>query len=277
MRVSRVDRINLRCRCTGETPNMVRRHLATNPDPLLPDAASWIQRVLEMQMLFAAHWANYKRHKDHTKAITSVRPRQDLLCLTVTPEAVPVIVAYFLSPASQEKGVQLRPNQHHIEVQLRDPISNQLARIRLLNHGRKSWQSIKEVAKHPNLVDSTALQRWRTIWDTSVLDVNLTVVSSATLRRIRLWQNVRGFRINGGTNTFIDWAGDLSADTLADILTFSPCQPSDVTVDRDVPPIFLDGKAIYFKLLQLPKEQYSTERIEQIASHWVPRTEVEPK
>jgi hypothetical protein len=277
MSASRADRIELRCRCTGETPNMVRRQLTADPGPLIPDATTWIQHVLEMQMLFAAQWANYKRHKDHVKSITSIRPAHDLLCLTVTAEAAPIIVGYFLSPASKDKGVHVRPNQHHIEIQLRDPFSDHLARIRLLNHSRKSWQSLKKAATCPELTNKDIRQDWHTTWDTSVLDVDLTFVSSAALRRLRLWKDARSFRINGGPDAFIDWSGELSADTIERFLTSPPCRSPEVAVNLNILPPLRNGRAVYFKVSKTLRGQYSTERIQRIADHWVSGTRVETK
>lgn len=137
------ERLARRCRCTGETPNMLRRqHEPVQPGLLVPSATNQDQRELEAAILMAV-----ARMSNAGSLVNWVGPGMDSLRLEVARDAVMTFLTESLPVLVDGEilgipGLRPRPGRHHVDFRVLGLEGETKAVVRLLGVGKEQWREI---------------------------------------------------------------------------------------------------------------------------------------
>lgn len=207
-----------RCRCTGETPNEVRRQCGgDDPGPLVPVAGPGQQRF-EAGMLQAVVRAMARmRRRGHplrpTAMVDRVRLDAGTVGLRVHDTALDHLLAEVLPVLSGDRlrgvpGVRAHPGRDHLD--LRGPDGG----LRLLGVTRKRWRQAVEAGLPTRSPDTGPDRR----------TPSPTAVMSGVLRRLPLWRGAAWLDgVVVGDALELYWRNGPPAEAVAAILTRSAC------------------------------------------------------
>jgi transcriptional regulator with XRE-family HTH domain len=138
------ERMARRCRCTGETPNTLRRqHEPLQPGLLVPSATNQDQRELEAAILMAVN----RMSDAGWSFINWVGPGMDSLRLEVARDAVMTFLAESMPVLLDGEicgipGLRPRPGRHHVDFRVLGLEGETKAVVRLLGVGKEQWREI---------------------------------------------------------------------------------------------------------------------------------------
>ena len=215
-----------RYRCTGETPNMVRRQRGAGvaPGSLVPCARTPGQRRLEAAVLEAANrtmagMRRLGRALRPTSLVSRVRPDAKVLGLRIhdlaldhlLAEVLPVVVG---GRVRGVPGLRVRPRREHLELRSAD------GEVRLLGVTRERWRQAVATGLPVSLATSDTLDP-RERAPRPGLPADLM---SGVLRRLPLWRGAAwldGVVVGDGLELY--WRGGPPSESIAAILAGSAC------------------------------------------------------
>ncbi|WP_367131523.1 hypothetical protein [Saccharothrix sp. HUAS TT1] len=215
-----------RYRCTGETPNMVRRQRGADvaPGSLVPCARTPGQRRLEAAVLEAATRAMAGMRRcgwalRPTSLVSRVRPDAKVLGLRVHDAALDHLLAEVLPVVVGGRvrgvpGLRARPRREHLELRSAD------GEIRLLGVTRERWRRAAATGLPVALATGDALDP-RECEPRPWLPADLM---SGVLRRLPLWRGAAWLDgVVVGEALELYWRGGPPSESIAAILTGSTC------------------------------------------------------
>ncbi|MGM1057898.1 hypothetical protein [Saccharothrix sp. Mg75] len=211
-----------RCRCTGETPNEIRRQRGGgHAGPLVPVAGPGQQRF-EAGVLQAVVRAMARmRRRGHplrpTALVDRVRLDSPVVGLRVHDTALDHLLAEVLPVLSGDRlrgvpGLRAHPGRDHLDLRAPD------GEVRLLGVTRKRWRQAVEAGLPAGPPPVEPVHR------TS----SPTAVMSGVLRRLPLWRGAAWLDgVVVGDALELYWRNGPPADAVAAILTRSTCAVPD--------------------------------------------------
>ncbi|MFD0203183.1 MULTISPECIES: hypothetical protein [Saccharothrix] len=214
-----------RNRCTGETPNMVRRQRGgVPPDGVVPSARTPGQRRFEAALLAAANRTMAgMRRRGHplrpTSLVSRVRPDAKVLGLRVHDTALDDLLAQLLPVAAGDRvdgvpGLRVHPRRDHLDLRSPD------GEARLLGVTRERWRRAVATGLPVELALTGGLDP-REAAPRPDLPVDLM---SGVLRRLPLWRGAAWLDgVVVGDVLELYWRGGPPSDSVAAILARSTC------------------------------------------------------
>jgi transcriptional regulator with XRE-family HTH domain len=228
--ISTAVRITRRCRCTGESPNTVRRQREPlQPGVLVPSASSRPQRELEAAILLAATRMSGRG----LPMIKWVGPDSDSLRLKIAHDAVASFFAEALPVVVDGEvtgipGLRPWPGRDHVDFRVIGLDGDSQAAVRLMGVSRTQYRNAAE------LLSRAEVQLWREcrnslhareadlVHDLATQPVDLM---SGVLRRFALFRGATSIAsVVDGDALRVQWCDGPDGEVIASILGESECR-----------------------------------------------------
>lgn len=211
-----------RCRCTGETPNAVRRQYGAGggPGPLVPPAATPGQERIEAEFLQAAvRTMAGLRRRGHplrpTSLISRVQPNSRVVGLQVPDTALDHLLAEVLPRSVGGRlhgvpGLRAHPGRDHLDLRTPD------GGLRLLGVTRKRWRRAVAAGLPAEPPEDEPAPPAEAAGPADLM--------SGVLRRLPLWRGAAWLDgVVVGDVLELYWRGGPGSRSIAAILTGSAC------------------------------------------------------